>query len=127
MSHEFSIMVLIAATLLLIALVCCILFYGITQSKAIADRGNTAINDAANLTDIILSVEKNGNMPAAAAYTILKEHPELIVRLDCRVCFRISNGLDVGGCIKNHLRGRVNLTLTEDESGGIYNATLTGG
>ena len=127
MSHEFSVIVLIAATLLLLAAVCGVLFWGVAQSKDIADTGHTAIKDAANLTDVILSVEKKGNMPAAAAYTILKDNPELIVRLDCRVCGATTIGVDVGECIKSHMRGRVNLTLTEEESGGTYIAVLTGG
>ena len=127
MSHEVSIIVIIAATLLLVAAVCGVLFFGVTQSKDIADKGYTAINDAANLTDVILSVERKGSMPAAAAYTILKEHPELIVRLNCHICGTASTGVNIGDCIKNHMRGRVNLTLTEEESGGTYIAVLTGG
>ena len=119
--------VIIAAALLLLAVVCGVLFFGLAQSKDIADKGYTAVNDAANHTDVILSVERNGNMPAAACYTILKEHPELIVRLNCQICGRTSIGLDVGDYIKTHLRGRVNLTLTEEESGGTYIATVTAG
>jgi hypothetical protein len=46
--------------------------------------------------------------------------------LDCRVCGRITVGVEAGDYIKNHLRGRVNLTLTVD-AGGIYSAMLTGG
>jgi len=126
-SNEFSIMVIIAATLLLLAIVCGVLFFGVSQSRDIADQGYNAINEAVNLTDVIMSVQKNGNMPAAASYTILKEHPELIVRLNCYICGTASTGLEVGDCIKNHLRGRVNLTLTEEESGGTYTAALTGG
>ena len=80
-----------------------------------------------NRTDIVMSLQNRGNMPAAAAYTILKEHPALITRLDCSVCGSVSTGLDVGDCFRNHMRGRVNLILTEDPSGGIYNATVTGG
>ena len=127
MSKEFSIIILIAFTVIILALVCGILFFGITQSKEIANQGHTAINDAVNLSDVILSVQRNGNMPAAAAYTILKENTNLIFRLDCRICNRITTGIEVGDCIKNHLRGRVNLTLTEDASGGVYTAVMTGG
>ena len=127
MSHEVSIIVIIAATLLLIAAVCGVLFFGVAQSKDIADKGYTAINDEANLTDVILSVERKGNMPAAAAYNILKDHPELIVRLNCHVCGRTTIGSEVGDCIKSHMRGRVSLTLAEEESGGTYIAVLTGG
>ena len=127
MSHEFSIIVMIAVVLVILALVCGVMFFGVTQSREIADRGQTAIADMANLTDVIMSVQSKPNMPAAAAYSILKDHPDLIFRLDCRICNRITTGLEVGDCIRSHLRGRVNLTLTEDPSGGIYNAVLTGG
>jgi hypothetical protein len=74
-----------------------------------------------------MSVARKGNMPAAASYTILKEHPELIIRLDCFICNTTAVGLEVGDCIKNHMHGRVNLMLTEEESGGTYIAVLTGG
>jgi hypothetical protein len=118
---------MIAAALLLLAAVCGIIFFGVTQSKDIADKGYTAIADTVNLTDVILSVQRKGNMPAAACYAILKEHPELIVRLNCHVCGTTSAGLETADCMKGHMRGRVNLTLTEEESGGTYTAAVTGG
>ena len=127
MSKEFSIIILIAFTVIILALVCGILFFGVTQSKEIANQGYTAINDAANHSDVVLSLQRKSNMPTAAAYAILKENTALIFRLDCRVCNRITVGVEVGDCIKNHLRGRVNLTLTEDASGGVYTAVMTGG
>ena len=127
MTHEVSIIILIAATLAILAAVCGILFFGVFQSKEIANQGYTAINDAANHSDVILSLQNKSNMPSAAAYTILKENTNLIFRLDCRICNRITTGIEVGDCIKNHLRGRVNLTLTEDASSGVYTAVLTGG
>jgi flagellar basal body-associated protein FliL len=77
MSHEFSIFILIAAALLILALVCGVIFFGVSQSRDIADRGQTTIADTVSLTDVIMSVQRKPNMPAAAAYTILKEHPEL--------------------------------------------------
>ena len=118
---------MIAAALIILALVCGVIFFGVIQSRDIADRGQSAIADTINLTDMVISLQNNGNMPAAAAYSILKNHPDLIFRLDCRVCNRITTGLEVGDCIRGHLRGRVNLTLTEDPSGGIYTAIMTGG
>jgi hypothetical protein len=127
LSHEFSIIVIIAATILLLAAVCGVLFWGVAQSKDIADMGYSAISDTVNMSDVILAVERKGDMPAAACYTILKDHPELIVRLDCRICGSVTVGVEVGDCIKTHMRGRVNLTLTEEESSGTYTATLTGG
>jgi anaerobic C4-dicarboxylate transporter len=127
MSHEISIMAMIAVTLLLIALVCGVVFFGISQSREIADQGQTTIADTIHMTDVILSVQQKGSMPAAAAYAILKEHPELIIRLDCHICGTAAIGLYVGDCLKSHMRGRVSLTLTEDESGGVYNAVITGG
>ena len=127
MSHEFSVITIIAATLLILAAVCGVLLWGVSQSRDIAGMGYTAVNDAANLTDVVLSVQSKGDMPAAACYTILKEHPELIVRLNCGVCGRITAGAETGDCIKSHMRGRIRLTLTEEESGGTYIAVLTGG
>ena len=126
MSNEFSIMVIIAATLIVLSLVCGVIFFGVSQSRDIANQGHTAITDTVNLTDVIMSVQRNGNMPAAASYTILKEHPELIVRLFCFICGRITIGLEVGDCIKNHLHGRVYLTLNGNGDG-TFIATLTGG
>jgi len=127
LSHEFSIMIIIAATLIVLALVVGVIFFGVSQSRELANAGHTAISDTVNMTDVITSIQNRGNMPAAAAYTILKEHPDLIIRLNCHICGRVTIGLEVGDCLKNHIRGRVNLTLTEDASGNGYNATLTGG
>jgi hypothetical protein len=127
MSHEFSVFMLIAAALLLVAAVCGVVFYGVAQSRDIADDGLNNLNDAAYLTDVISAIRQNGNMPATACYRLLKENADLIVRLDCRICGRTTVGAEVGDCIKDHMSGRVLLTLTEEESGGTYTAVLTGG
>jgi hypothetical protein len=47
--------------------------------------------------------------------------------MNCHVCGTVSIGLEVGDCIKGHMRGRVTLTLTEEESGRTYLAVLTVG
>jgi hypothetical protein len=127
MTQQVSTLTLIAATILILALVCGIIFFGVSQSKDIADLGYTAVSDTVNLTNIIMSIQRKPNMPAAAAYNILKEHTELFMRMNCHICGITSIGLEVGDCIKSHLRGRVNLTITEEESGGTYFVVLTGG
>ena len=120
-------MILIAATLLILAAVCGVLFWGLSQSKDIADKGYTAINETVNASDIVTTLQKTDRIPVAACYTLLKENPESIVRLECLLCGRVTTGTDTGDCLKAHIRGKARLILTEEESGGTYTAVLSTG
>lgn len=71
-------MAILAFTLIAIAAVCGVLFWGMSQSKDIAEMGYSFINEVSDSSqDTLVMVNKHERMPVAACYTLLKENPEL--------------------------------------------------
>lgn len=124
-------MAIIAASIIAIAAVIGILFWGMSQGKELADMGYTAIMDTNRISSIetvqTFTERENKGMPAAACYNLLKANTELISKMTCNICGKTTIGGEVGDCLKNHIKGRIKITLTEEENSGTYTAILTAG
>lgn len=129
--NELSRLFHIAIALIAVSVVCGVIFFGLSQSRDIADKGLAAMLET-NKTSQLEAVQtftkwQGKSIPAAACYSLLKENTEIITNLTCSICGKITTGADIGDCFKSHMTGRIRITLTEEESGGTYTAVLSAG
>jgi hypothetical protein len=109
----------IGITLICLAMVVSVLFFGVWQSKSIASDGFEVILDKTNVKIPIENAKwKDREIPTAAVSSILRAYGNSISEFRCDVSGKTSTGDDIGDCLFEHLDGTGYLTLTEDGADG---------
>jgi hypothetical protein len=109
----------IAVSLICLAIVISILFFGLSQSKGIAAAGYEAIQDKSNVR---VSVEgakwQEREIPTSAVLPILRTYSNTVSSFECEVCGSVSIGYDIGDCLYGHIGGTGYLEMREDGGDG---------
>jgi hypothetical protein len=109
----------IAISLICLAIVVSILFFGLSQSKSIAASGYEAIQDGSNVRVSVENAKwQEKEIPTSAVLPILRAYGSSITSFECGVCGAVSSGHDIGDCLYGHIGGTGYLEMREDGADG---------
>ena len=120
MDETRNILVL-AATLTMLAIVLAVVSQGLLLSENAADLGYAwltgAIRGSKQSITEITDIASERELPIAAIASILSGCKNKIIYLDCRICGDVTSGYEVGDCLYEHPKGRGKLTFIEQDNG----------